>query len=49
MARAVGNNAFVLKGLPGHTRIATTERYIHPTTPEVPIDLSACMTKADAA
>lgn len=40
---AVNYNPFILKEILGHSQITTTDRYCHPTAPEVRLDLSALM------
>jgi integrase len=40
MSEAVNGNAFVLKSMLGHSQISTTDRYIHPSTPAIVIEMS---------
>ena len=47
MAEAVGHNPFVVKQVLGHSQITTTDRYCHPTTPALVIDVSAFVTSDD--
>jgi len=39
MSEALGGNAFLLKEVLGHSQISTTERYTHPTAPQLQLEL----------
>ena len=41
MAQMVGQNAFVVKAALGHSKISTTERYVHHTAPILELQMGA--------